>query len=81
MSTMAKGNKINVAAAKCSKLRFESQVCFRKEPEGSGSALSGFDIEAYTGAVVDRWWGKLAVSIAGISAAQQMPIFKDHDQT
>lgn len=74
------GQKIAIDQAKCTKLSFESAVCFKKNPEGV-STLSGFEIEAYTGAVVDRWWGKLAVAIDGISARQQMPIFKDHDHT
>lgn len=69
--------KIEISAAKCSKLSFESVVNFKKEPEKT--ELSGFEIEAYTGAVVERWWGKLAVNVSGIAAKQQMPIFKNHN--
>jgi hypothetical protein len=73
--------KIDIKNAKCSHLSFESIVNFKKmvdKPDGK-SELSGFEIEAYTGAVVDRWWGKLAINVAGISAKQQMPVFKNHD--
>jgi len=70
-------NKIDISKAKCSKLSFESVVNFKKMPDKT--ELSGFEIEAYTGAVVERWWGKLAVSVSGIQAKQQMPIFKNHD--
>jgi len=69
--------KIDISKAKCSKLSFESVVNFKKE--GEKADISGFEIEAYTGAVVDRWWGKLAINVAGINAKQQMPIFKNHD--
>lgn len=57
-------------------LSFGGPVNFSKE----GGVLSGFEIDAYTGATIDRFWGKLIVSIAGISAKQSMPIFKDHDR-
>lgn len=43
--------------------------------------VSGFRLDAYTGAVVDRWWGKLAIAVNGIQASQRMPIFRDHDYT
>jgi len=38
-----------------------------------------FEIEAYTGAAVDRWWGKLAIDVSGITAKQQIPIFRGHN--
>ena len=63
--------------AKCQRLSFQAPVQLLKEPEAN--TLTGFDIDAYTGAVVDRWWGKLVVAVDGIQASQQMPIFRDHD--
>ena len=63
--------------AKCQRLSFQAPVQLLKEPEAD--TLTGFDIDAYTGAVVDRWWGKLVVAVDGIQASQQMPIFRDHD--
>lgn len=58
------------------KLRFDAPVKLLK---GSDAELSGFEILAYTGAEVERWWGRLAIDLDGIRAAQQMPIFRDHD--
>jgi hypothetical protein len=73
-----KHKKIDIAKAKCTRLSFDSAVQFlRATPDTK--ELTGFDIDAYTGAVVDRWWGKLVVDVAGISASQQMPIFRNHD--
>ncbi len=68
---------IDISKAKCTKLSFDSAVNFLRSSENK--ELTGFDIEAYTGAVVDRWWGKLVVAVDGISAKQQMPIFRNHD--
>jgi hypothetical protein len=70
-------NIIDINRAKCTKLSFGAPIEFLR---ADNTTLSGFDIVAYTGAVVERWWGKLAVDVAGISAAQQMPIFKNHDR-
>ena len=73
-----KHKKIDIAKAKCTRLSFDSAVQFlRATPDTK--ELTGFDIDAYTGAVVDRWWGKLVVDVAGITASQQMPIFRNHD--
>jgi hypothetical protein len=68
---------IDIKEAKCTQLSFGAPVEFLR---AGNDTLSGFDIVAYTGAVVERWWGKLAVDVSGISAAQQMPIFKNHDR-
>ena len=67
--------KINIKDAKCTKLSFGAVVNFAKKDE----AISGFDIDAYTGAAVTRWWGKLVVDVSGILSKQNMPIFKNHD--
>lgn len=71
------GTPIDISSAKCTKLSFDSAVHFLRANESK--ELTGFDIEAYTGAVVDRWWGKLVVAVDGIFANQQMPIFRNHD--
>jgi hypothetical protein len=72
-------DKIDLKDAKCHKLSFDSAVNFLRGAETKD--LTGFDIEAYTGAVVERWWGKLVVAVDGIQAAQQMPIFRDHNMS
>jgi hypothetical protein len=51
-------------------------VLFRDAPEGK--LKTEFDITAYTGAVVDRWRGKLAIDVEGIKAKAKMPIFREH---
>jgi hypothetical protein len=59
---------------------FNSIVEFKRENTGAESKnLTGFEIQAYTGAAVECRWGKLVVAVDGISCKQQMPIFKDHD--
>ena len=69
--------KIDVDQAKCQRLSFQAPVQLLKEPEAD--TLTGFDIDAYTGAVVERWWGRLVVAVDGIQASQQLPVFRDHD--
>lgn len=73
-----KHRKIEVSQAKCARLAFESAVHFLRD-DSEAKSMTGFDIEAYTGAVVERWWGRLVVALEGISASQQMPIFLGHD--
>ncbi|WP_310601446.1 hypothetical protein [Desulfobulbus sp.] len=70
--------KIDPAKAKCTRLSFDSAVLFRAEPQTKD--LTGFDIDAYTGAVVERMWGRLIVAVDGIQAKEQMPIFLNHDR-
>lgn len=60
--------------AKCTGLELQAPVELAKE-ESSGD----FEINAYTGAVVDRWWGKLAIEVSGIKSKVQMPILLGHD--
>lgn len=67
--------KTNLADARCTKLSINSPVeMLKKDQEKDGD----FIITAYTGAVVDRWWGKLAIEVDGIEASDNMPIFRDH---
>jgi len=68
--------KIKPSDAKCTRLTMEAPVNF---DAGALAESSDFEIEAYTGQVVDRWWGKLAVDVTGISASQKMPILRDHN--
>ncbi len=70
--------KIEKSEARCTSLALNSPVTFFRE-QGKETSLTNFEIEAYTGAVVDRWWGKLAIAVDGISARQQIPILKNHD--
>lgn len=69
--------EIQLADAKCTGLVMQAPVQFKKE----ASADADFVIEAYTGAVVDRWWGKLAIEIDGIRSKQNMPVFRSHRYT
>lgn len=68
--------KISLTKAKCTGLTIDAPVAFLAENEAKEGA--DFQMEAYTGAVVDRWWGKLAIEISGIKAPQRMPILRDH---
>lgn len=67
--------EIDVKDAKCTGLSFSAPVLL-----ATSENASGFEIEAYTGAVVDRWWGKLAIDVSGIKAKQKIPIFRLHKQ-
>ncbi|MGR9045630.1 MAG: hypothetical protein ACU83N_10060 [Gammaproteobacteria bacterium] len=70
-------NEIKLSDAKCQELSLVAPVTLAKEDNKKGS---DFEIEAYTGAVVDRWWGRLAIDVDGISSKKNMPIFRDHIQ-
>lgn len=67
--------KIKLFNAKCTSLVMEAPVNF---DAGTFAETADFEIEAYTGQVVDRWWGKLAIEVGGITASQKMPILRDH---
>lgn len=64
-------------------LTFSAPVQLLKaEPAGEPSApavLTGFEILAYTGVEIERFWGRMVVALDGIKSAQRMPIFRDHD--
>lgn len=71
--------EINLKNAKCSAFSLVAPVQFlRKEGADDGN---NFLIEAYTGVTVERWWGTLAIEVAGIKAAKKIPVFKDHNST
>jgi hypothetical protein len=66
--------EIEINDAKCTGLTMVRPVFFGKEDKKDAD----FVIEAYTGEVVDRWWGKLAIDVSGIKAKKKMPIFQNH---
>lgn len=68
---------IKLSDAKCRSLAMDSPVEFLAPGESKGP---DFMINAYTGKPVDRWWGKLAISIDGIKAKKKMPVLRDHDR-
>jgi hypothetical protein len=70
------GNIIELQQAQANQATLSAPVLFRDAPEGK--LKTEFDITAYTGAVVDRWWGKLAIDVEGIKAKAKMPIFREH---
>lgn len=67
--------EIQLSEARCTGLSMEAPVAFGQQERKEAD----FIIEAYTGAVVERWWGKLAVAVSGIKAKKNMPIFKGHN--
>ena len=69
---------IDPANARATSLTLSAPVILR---EGTpDQAVTEFDITAYTGAVVERWWGKLAIAVDGITAKNKMPIFREHNR-
>ena len=66
--------EIELKDAKCTKLSIQVPVTLARDEKNNAD----FVIEAYTGAVVDRWWGKLAIDIDGIQAKNNIPVFRDH---
>lgn len=70
------GSRIDIKDAKCTGLALQAPVQF--DSGDAGREGPDFIIEAYTGAVVERWWGKLAIALDGITARQAIPIFRDH---
>jgi len=69
---------IKLSDAKCTHMELTTPVNFAADAGADTFPGQTFLMEAYTGAVVDRWWGKLAVVVDGIQAADEMPIFRDH---
>lgn len=69
--------RISLADAKCHGLTMEAPVTLAASGNDKGA---DFQVAAYTGEVVDRWWGKLAIDISGIRAKKKMPILRDHDR-
>lgn len=67
--------EISLKDAKCTGLSWNAPVQLKAQNEEVGT---NFSIEAYTGEVVDRWWGKLAISIDGIKAKNKIPVLLGH---
>lgn len=73
---MKNKKQIDPRQANCTSLVMDAPVILKKE--GASDPEADFHIEAYTGASVDRWWGKLAIDVDGILHKEQMPVFRDH---
>jgi hypothetical protein len=71
------GNIIALTQAQANRATLSAPVMLRQTKDGQ-TKTGEFDITAYTGAVVDRWWGKLAIDVDGITAKDRMPIFREH---
>ncbi len=72
--------EIQLSNAKCTKLSWLAPVELKKEKDDKTAAGNeDFLIEAYTGEVVDRWWGTLAIDVSGIKAKNQIPILLNHN--
>lgn len=66
---------IDLKDARCTAFKSHAPVLFAKDEDKKGE----FVIEAYTGEVVDRWWGKLAVAVDGIKSKKNLPILRNHN--
>lgn len=69
---------MKLSEAKCTGLSLIAPVQLSKDTD---SDENGFLIEAYTGEVVERWWGNLAINVDGIQAKKQIPILMNHDSS
>lgn len=67
--------EIKLNDAKCTGLTLSAPVQLAQDAD----VVTGFEIEAYTGTVVDRWWGKLAIEVDGIKAKKQIPVLMNHN--
>lgn len=71
-------NEIDLKDAKCTGLSFQAPVLFTPLAEENENK-NGFKIEAYTGEVVERWWGMLGIEVSGIKAKKKIPVLLNHD--
>lgn len=71
------GNIIELKQAQAHQATLSAPVTLRQTQDGEVKT-GEFDITAYTGSVVDRWYGKLAIEVEGITAKAQMPVFREH---
>ena len=69
--------QIDIKKAKCTELA----LCAGVELAKSGEDITGFELAGYTGAAVERVWGKFAIQLSGISSKQKMPIFMGHNSS
>ncbi len=68
--------QISLKDARCTAFQTHAPVEFLKDGD-----QGKFKIQAYTGAVVNRWWGKLAIDVNGIQAKQTLPVLLNHDRS
>lgn len=59
-------------------LRDEASVVLL-EKESETDELGSFDILAYTGACVDRWWGDMVIDVDGIRHEKQTTLLLEHN--
>lgn len=73
-------NEIELKNANCTYISLLSDVKFEQLKGDNGEIKTKqFKIEAFTGQVINRWWGKLAIDIDGIKAKNNMPILLNHE--
>lgn len=68
--------EVDIKNASCTKLSMSAPVQLKKDNKESPGT---FEIEAYTGAAVSRWWGKLSIDLNGIRSSDNMPVFLNHE--
>lgn len=66
--------------ARCRRVKVSAPVELLRDDPNGNNKTADFEITGYTGQVVRRWYGRLAVSVEGIRAKAKLPIFKKHDQ-
>ena len=73
--------EIDIKQANCQSISLLSNIQFEqlKGENGESKTANHFHIEAFTGQVIDRWWGKLAIDIDGMKGKQKIPILLNHD--
>lgn len=62
--------------------RLTGSVTLADKPSGEGAEVKQrtFTMSAYTGAVVNRWWGRLVIDLAGMTVPKQsLPILRNHN--
>lgn len=69
-------DEIKIKDAHCTGLSLQVPVQFGADE--ATARKSDFLMEAYTGQIVERWWGRLAIEMSGIEAKKAIPILRDH---
>ena len=72
-------NKTKTDQTKCTRLDLSAPVALMAQQDAGNDNPPGFSIVAYTGAVVDRWWGRLAIEVDGIRSKTKMPVLLGHE--
>lgn len=71
--------EITLKEANCTSFMLSTSVAFAQKD--TGGKEGDFTLEAYTGEIINCWWGSFAVDIEGITFKSSMPIFRDHVDT